>query len=388
MNRNNEFPAVPGLCESKDSYQPRRPSCFDVNQIVVTKGVNSDSFLAMIEKIAALYPEAPLIMKTDCAHNQSQAISDLNQDMLAVHKIGKRTLLFGVHQSSIRYSQEENNTCPNYWHFSLYGFCPYGCTYCYLAGTTSVRFSPAVKIFVNVNEILDKIHRKALDFQKPESFYHGKLQDGLALDPLTGYSRKAIPFFAREKFARQVILTKSADVQNLLDLEHGGHTAISWTLNLPEIQPTLEPNTPSIVSRIEAMKKCFSAGYPVRIVLMPLILVENWQEKYALFIRKLLGEIPVERLTIGGICSFSTALFLMNRKLGVHNIIYDNLETSSANADGRSRYAFLQHKQGYEYIIRSARSIQPDLDVGICLENEEMLCEMKPLGVGKCNCVW
>jgi cation diffusion facilitator CzcD-associated flavoprotein CzcO len=26
---------------------------------------------------------------------------------------------------------QEGNACPNYWHFSPYGFCPYDCEYCY-----------------------------------------------------------------------------------------------------------------------------------------------------------------------------------------------------------------------------------------------------------------
>jgi len=61
--------------------------------------------------------------------------------------MGKKTLVFGVHKSALRFSGEDGNTCPNYWHFSPYGFCPYDCQYCYLAGTPGVRFSPTVKIF-------------------------------------------------------------------------------------------------------------------------------------------------------------------------------------------------------------------------------------------------
>ncbi|MCX5653310.1 MAG: hypothetical protein NTY65_01460, partial [Planctomycetota bacterium] len=66
-------------------------------------------------------------------------------------------------------------------------FLPYGCHYCYLAGTPGVRFSPTVKVFLNLPEILAEVDRVAAHLAKPTTFYVGKLQDGLALDPLTGY---------------------------------------------------------------------------------------------------------------------------------------------------------------------------------------------------------
>ena len=34
-----------------------------------------------------------------------------------------------------------------------------------------------------------------------------------------------------EDYARMVILTKSDDVKNLLDLDHAGRTILSWTVN-------------------------------------------------------------------------------------------------------------------------------------------------------------
>lgn len=146
---------------------------------------------------------------------------DLGQtDLLSTHYEGKQTLVLGVHKSALRFSEEENNTCPNYWHFSPYGFCPYDCKYCYLVGTPGVKFSPTVKIFLNIEQILEQIQKVARQLIRPTSFYLGKLQDSMALDSLTGYSRLLVPFFAEQKHARMVMLTKCADVDNLLDLEH------------------------------------------------------------------------------------------------------------------------------------------------------------------------
>jgi hypothetical protein len=66
---------------------------------------------------------------------------------------------------------------------------------------------------VNAPEILLQMGRLAGKMERPTAFYLGKLQDGLALDPLTAYSALLIPWFARHPTARQVILTKSDNVE-------------------------------------------------------------------------------------------------------------------------------------------------------------------------------
>ena len=303
------------------------------------------------------------------------------------HAIGKQTLVIGEHRSAVRLSSEEGNTCPNYWHFSLYGFCPYGCTYCYLAGTPGVKFSPSVKIFTNVDEVVNDIDKHARKIAKPIAFYHGKLQDGLALDPLTGYSRLLIPFFAEHPFARQILLTKSADVENLLALDHNEHTTLSWSLQPPEIGERFEPQTPPIADRLHAMKQCADAGYPIRAVLMPLIPVPDWLDQYADFLEQLLADIPIRRLTIGAICSYQGAYHLMNRKLGSANAIAENIEHAKSE-DGRMRYPMELREKAYRRLIQMAKRIRPDLKIGLCLETSAVFESLDfQNAIGQCNCV-
>jgi spore photoproduct lyase len=154
---------------------------------------------------------------------------------------------------------------------SPYGFCPYGCKYCYLAGTPGVRFSPSVKIYVNLPEMLTEIDRIASQLATPTAFYLGKLQDSLALDPLTAYSTVLIPFFAEHPWARLTLLTKSAHIDRLLDLEHQGHSILSWSVNPSEVSAAFEENVPSIDERLEAMRRVAERGYPVRAIMMPII---------------------------------------------------------------------------------------------------------------------
>ncbi|MCL2349451.1 MAG: hypothetical protein FWC50_14465 [Planctomycetaceae bacterium] len=371
--------------EVEETYTPRKVACFAPKRILLAKGWNaSETGQQLVQKICRLYPEVDV---EDCSETSHNRVTVQGENALGQHQAGKQTLVFSEHKSSVRFSDEEGNTCPNYWHFSLYGFCPYGCTYCYLAGTPSVRFSSTVKIFLNVDEVTAKIRSIADAANEPTSFYHGKLQDGLALDPLTGYSRRLVPFFAALPTARQVILTKSTDVENLPGLEHGGHTVLSWTINLPDLVATYEPNTPAMPERIQAMKRCAEAGYPVRAVLMPLIPVEDWIDRYAAFLQHIVEQVPLKRLTIGAICSYPAATELMNRKLGHNNPITVNMERRKT-ADGRTRYAAALREQAYRHLVQTVRKSAPDLEIGLCLETHEMFetLEMQD-SLGRCNCV-
>jgi spore photoproduct lyase len=308
---------------------------------------------------------------------------------LRLHERGKQTLVLGEHRSAVRFSDEGGNACPNYWHFSPYGFCPYGCHYCYLAGTPGVRFSPAVKIFLNLDEILGEVDRTATQLGRPTAFYLGKLQDGLALEPLSGYARTMVPFFAQHPYARMVILTKSADVENLVHLHHAGRTILSWTVNAPEVTQRFERNTPDVMARLDAMRRCAQAGYPVRAVVMPIIPVAGWQKTYARFIVALLESVALSRVTLGCICSYPQAQRLMELKLGEQNAISTLLDRGAAESDdGRLRFSRTARGEVYRYLIGCIRRQRPDLEVGLCLEDEAMFVSLDLTGsMGRCNCV-
>jgi spore photoproduct lyase len=368
-------------------YEPVRPDYMDVSRIYLTKGsVSTPERRQFVERICNLYPEIKATKCLDTPHNRIELNTN---DALALHQEGKKTLVFGELKSAVRFSQEEGNTCPNYWHFSPYGFCPYGCKYCYLAGTQGVKFSPTVKIYVNLPEILDEIDRTARRLGKPTSFYIGKLQDPLALDPMTAYSSILIPFFAEHPYARLTLLTKSANIDRLLEFEHRKHTILSWSVNPPDICEMFEENVPSMDERLEAMSRAASAGYPVRAVMMPIIPVDGWQGIYTKFTIHLLEAVPIQRLTLGGICIYRGARKLMEQKIGSDNAISNNIKDMPRRiGDGRARYSPALRQELYSIIIKAAQYIKPELELALCLEEREL---WQTLGlernIGRCNCV-
>lgn len=367
-------------------YEPVCPDYLKVSQIYLAKGsISTPERRLYVERIIKLYPEAEVVECLDTPHNR---IELSETDTLVLHRRGKQTLVFGELKNAVRFSEEEGNTCPNYWHFSPYGFCPYGCKYCYLAGTQGVKFSPTVKIYVNLPEILAEIDRVARRLQKSTAFYIGKLQDALALDSLTAYSTIMIPFFAGHPFARLTLLTKSGNVNRLIGLEHKSHSILSWSVNPPQVCQIFEENVPSIDERLEAMRQMVSADYPVRAVMMPIIPIEGWQEAYAAFTQHLIETIPLQRLTLGGICSYKAARLLMERKLGINNPVSTNLDDKNKYLDGRARYSVSKRLEIYSNIIKVARDIRPELEIALCLEEKELWqkCGLEN-SLGRCNCV-
>jgi hypothetical protein len=332
-----------------------------------------------------VFPDAEIVHSPTVPHSKAGAPSGAGRERVAA---GKRTLVIGEHRSAVRFSDEAGNTCPNYWHFSLTGFCFYDCLYCYLAGVPGVWHSPTIRAYVNLEETIADIDRIATACGRPTAFYAGKLQDGLSLDPLTRYSAALMPFFAEHPFARQVILTKSADVSDLLRLKHGGNTTLSWSLNPPVVIDAVERNTPSFDARLAAMKACAEAGFPVRAVVMPLVPLDDWPGRYAAMLMRLLKTVPIQRLTLGGVCSYDNARRLMEQVLGAGNIISRHMAPGERLADGRKRYGRDLRVEMYSRLVNVARGVRPNLEMALCLEEPAVwgavgLAE----SVGRCNCV-
>lgn len=388
MSRND--PILPGLPlafgDGGDAYMPRAVRHFHPSRIVLARGSGgSPDRVRFTEAVCRVYPAAEVIDRQALSHAQI----DLGQsDPLRRHRAGKQTLVLGEHKSPVRFSDERLNCCPNYWHFSPYGFCPYGCAYCYLAGTRGVWFSPTVKVFLNLDEILAQIDAIARRAQRPTGFYLGKLQDGLALDPLTGFSRRIVPFFASHPFARLILLTKSADVENLLPLEHGGNVVLSWSVGSEAVWKHFEPGTPSPTERLAAMRRCAQAGYRTRAVIMPILPVGDWADGYTALIDELLSAAPIERITLGSLCSFDNALRLTAARLGETHPLADLFRSAEKSPDGRRRFPLALRHETYRLLLSHIRSRRPDLSVSLCLEEPSAFADLAmPDAIGQCNCV-
>lgn len=69
-------------------------------------------------------------------------------------------------------------------------------------------------------------------------------------------------------------------VDSILNLNHQGRIIVRVSVNPQEIIRQIEIGTSPLKNRVEAMNKLKKAGYKVGILIAPVVLVENWKEKY------------------------------------------------------------------------------------------------------------
>lgn len=92
-------------------------------------------------------------------------------------------------------------------------------------------------------------------------------------------------------------------------------------------------------------------------------------------------------MTLGQICSYSAALKLMERKLGLKNPISNQLEKTKS-ADGRIRFGFKLRTKVYRYLIDVIKKLQPELPIGLCMEERRTFKDLNMEDtIGRCNCV-
>lgn len=413
---------------------PWRPA-----RIVLTRGCDRRPDEAMYcERLIAAYPEAEVVDRRDIPHNRVSVEGAGQVERLAN---GKQTLVLG----SIRSPVSENwdpeagagTLCTHYHAVHPAWFCCYDCAFCYLAGSPGVGMSPTVRLFTNHLDILRAMDaaldtgagshrsgaargrgaidgRRAVDGRRagsaarqaaargaaalphlppeprpPVSFYVGKVQDGLQLDPIAGFSRVLVPFVQAQERAHLVFLTKSAAVDGVLQSVDpraaSGHVAVSWSINAPEVSRQYEWGAPSFEQRLAAARRCAETGLEVRLIFMPLLPVEGWRELYSAAVATALGSVRPARITLGAICSYPCALSHTRARLGEGDVV-PALATSRHGR--RLRFGLEARTEMYRHLAAEVRRLAPEVPVSLCLESEEAWLQsgLDPADC-RCNCI-
>jgi len=363
---NEQLHLIPGenIWELPQDYAPVVPAGFHARQIFLCRGsVSTPEREHFVRRICRAFPAAEIVEQLDTAHNRVEL--DEPEPGRRVAR-GKQTLVFGELSPKHAVWDGGGREAP-YLHrrrLSLCGFCFYACRFCYLAGRDAVWHSPAVKIFVNLTEIMDEAERHIRRAGQPLEFCMGELQDGLSLDPLTAYSSVVAPFFAKQRNACLEIRTKSAAVERLLSLNHGRRVLLSWTLNPPEVARVFEVGSPPVEERLIAMRRCVEAGYRLRASIMPVIPLGGWKRSYLDFVACVLEQFPLEHLALGGITIDKRTRHLLELRMGTENVISAHLRECG---DGQWHYSPALCRELFQQIKRLSKRIRPDIDVEVVI---------------------
>ncbi|WP_199269718.1 spore photoproduct lyase family protein [Mucilaginibacter lacusdianchii] len=169
------------------------------------------------------------------------------------------------------------------WQFHLAEGCPAHCQYCYLAG--SLQGPPAIRVFANLPSILENTV-KYERLNQVTSYEASCYTDPLSLEHITGGLAETIKFFGQRPMSHLRFVSKFDAVEPLMGLEHNGHTRFRCSLNADAVARRLEGGTPNVTARIQALRKMAlpkvqgGGGYPIGVVLAPIMPIPGWEDAY------------------------------------------------------------------------------------------------------------
>jgi spore photoproduct lyase len=196
---------------------------------------------------------------------------------------------------------ETDVVCPHFVELKWAYGCPFDCAWCYLKGTFRFRPggpSPVVKPFdkteLHVQAFLEEV-------KTPEILNTGEIADSLMSESTEHpFSKFIIPLFERQKLHKVLFLTKSSNVENLVEIWPHTHAVISFSLNAVPVADRWE-KAPNVQKRIRAAKEVFDAGYEVRVRIDPIVPVDNWAQYYCELLNMIFDAFTPERVTLGSL---------------------------------------------------------------------------------------
>ena len=163
--------------------------------------------------------------------------------------------------------------------------CTAMCLYCYLV--CNYNKCSYLRLFVNREEMLDKIIKTANKSEKDLTFEIGSNSDLVLENTITGNLEWTIEEFGKNNKGFITFPTKFAFVDPLLNLNHNNRTIIRMSVNPQEIISKVEFGTSKLNDRIEATNKLKKAGYKLGILIAPVIMVDDWKDLYKNLIEEL-----------------------------------------------------------------------------------------------------
>lgn len=265
--------------------------------------------------------------------------------------------------------------CCDYQVLNIGMNCPMDCVYCILQAYLN---NPYLSFFVNIEDLLAELTEVfAWDPGCCRRIGTGEFTDSLALDRLTGLSKVLVEFMRDKHPSILELKTKSAVIENLKGLDHGGRTIVAWSLNAPAIVAGEELRTSSLDQRLAAAARCASWGYRLAFHFDPIIYHAGWQQGYSETIKKLFAAVPKESIAwiSMGCLRYLPAL----KKIAVQRFPRSLFmyEEFIEGLDGKARYFRTQRVEMYKHLYTQLRRYAAENTcIYLCMENNQIWQEV------------
>lgn len=199
----------------------------------------------------------------------------------------KRYLIIGTRKT---HNYRENEKSSDYLVPFTSSGCSAMCMYCYLV--CSYNKCSYLRVFVNREQMMGKLIRTSMNSQWELTFEIGSNSDLILENQITGNLPWVIEEFAGIEKGYLTFPTKFSMVDPILGLNHRERTLVRMSVNPQEIISSIEIGTASLKKRLESIRRLYEHGYPVGILIAPVIFIEGWEAMYRELIQMLADELP------------------------------------------------------------------------------------------------
>ncbi len=155
----------------------------------------------------------------------------------------KRNLIIGIRKT---HKYVENHKVSDYLVPYTSSGCTAMCLYCYLV--CNYNKCAYLRLFVNREQMLDRLIKKSMKSEQPLTFEIGSNSDLVLENTITQNLLYTIPRFVEEGRGKITFPTKFDMVEPLLGLEHGGRVIFRMSVNPQPIISRIELGTSSLSS--------------------------------------------------------------------------------------------------------------------------------------------
>jgi DNA repair photolyase len=257
--------------------------------------------------------------------------------------------------------------CQPAWQLHTIVGCHFRCAYCNLS-----RF---LNVMLNMEDFVSRLDGWIERCPRQTLFQYDNFTDTVCFEPEYGGAKLLIDYFARKPGQTlELYVGKSDHVDFLLDYDHRGQTVCCWSVSAATQSREFEWRSAPTEDRIESMRKCQAAGYPVRVRFSPIIPVAGWREENRAMIERLFRDVRPDVVTI------ETIRFLtyeaMSEQFDLAKLDPKFVQAMK-DAEGQS---FAQgcevperwRREVYDFFFGELDRVAPDVPVAFCREERTL----------------
>jgi spore photoproduct lyase len=369
-------------------------------EIIVNNSVKHDPVTINIIKKC---PNVPVKYVSDGRSNTivnaSVILRNTTSGMLDTILAGKRVLYIAPASTSSvdLFTMPDNRIlCPHFNRIKWASSCPFSCDWCYLKLTYRAN-RPFITVYVQHQKIKKQIKKRLQGASSPVSFNSGELADSLALEHLIGSAKYFITWFGKQDMGYLFMLTKSTNVNGILNLPHNGRTIIAWSINNDRVSRRFEIGAPSFRQRVRAARKVQDAGYRLRLRLDPIVPFNGWKQGYSETIKDIFKTLNPERITLGtlrfekGFVGMRDSIFnsgdLLPQIVSGMKPMFPPINVQGKKNPSVGKFSFSENVRTiiFNFVIQEIRK-HSDCSIALCKESRAVWANVG-LNSSQCDCV-